>query len=269
MALLFANFLSTADLSVVDLQKSHINLLWLLAKTRTNVLWSQTSTTLKTHLNALPVAKGSRTSVSFHQPPIPFLANRRQNQETKLTKVFELPLNEFCNRYVNLEFLYGTCPPPFVPSVFPLLSLSCLSPNAAITSPSALKLLLIFCVSFTLSFSGNPFWCAKLTFSRSLPARSTKFKQPEHFAPVPPERGAPCSLEIPTWVPDIRRMKTECERDERSLTSVAATLRRECARERRVWTWEGLVRGTVVMLVTRVVCVLGSCLISCFFLLLS
>ena len=92
-----------------------------------------------------------------HQPPMPFLANRRQNQETKLTKVFELPLNEFCNRYVNLEFLYGTCPPPFVPSVFPLLSLSCLSPNAAITSPSALKLLLIFCVSFTLSFSGNPF----------------------------------------------------------------------------------------------------------------
>lgn len=132
------------------------------------------------------------------------------------TRVFEFPDNEFCNRYVNLLFLYGICAlsPPF--------------PSAAITSPNALKLLLIACVSFSLSRS----FAAPLELRRSLPARSTKFSEPEHDSPV--------------WVlwPVTRRVKTLCDREERSFMSVAATVRRFCARWRRAWTWEGELSGT-------------------------
>ena len=48
------------------------------------------------------------------------------------------------------------------------------SPNAAITSPRALKPLLIFCVSFSLSLS----FPAPLFSSRSEPARSTRLNKP-------------------------------------------------------------------------------------------
>lgn len=59
-------------------------------------------------------------------------------------------------------------------------------------------------------------------------------------------------------------MNTEWDRDERSLTSVAATLRRLLANARRVFVWDGEVKDMIVRSVTRVVLVLGSCLISCF-----
>lgn len=64
----------------------------------------------------------------------------------------------------------------------------------------------------------------------------------------------------------MRKVKTECERDERSFISVEATVRRDWASESRERTWVGEVRGRTVASVTRVVCVLGSCLISCFLL---
>ena len=81
-----------------------------------------------------------------------------QQQAGGRTSVFEFPLNEFCNRYVNckgssvcvtktttqhptFEFLYGICLPPSpAPGPTPAAPFS---PSAAITSPSALKLLLI------------------------------------------------------------------------------------------------------------------------------
>lgn len=137
--------------------------------------------------------------------------------------------------------------PPFSP----------FSPSAAITSPSALKLLLIFCVSLTLSLSA-PF--AKLTLSLSLPARSTRFKLPSQRSPVP---GHPS---MPTLTPLMRSVNTECEREERSFMSVAATLRRDWATARRERTCEGEVSRIISTSVTRVEPVLPSCLISCFFL---
>ena len=137
--------------------------------------------------------------------------------------------------------------PPFSP----------FSPNAAITSPSALKLLLMFCVSLTLSLSA-PF--AKLTLSLSLPAKSTRFKLPSQRSPVP---GHPS---MPTLIPLMRSVNTECEREERSFMSVAATLRRDWATARRARTCEGDVRRITSTSVTRVEPVLPSCLISCFFL---
>jgi len=60
-------------------------------------------------------------------------------------KVLEFPLSEFCSRYVNFEFRYGIC----------LSLFSLFSPSAAMTSPSALKLLLIFCVSCSRSLYGR------------------------------------------------------------------------------------------------------------------
>jgi len=131
------------------------------------------------------------------------------------------------------------------------------SPKAAITSPRALKLLLMFCVSLTRSLSA-PF--AKLTFSLSLPARSTRFRLPSHCSPVP---GQPS---VPTLTPLMRSVKTECDLEDLSFMRVAATLRRDWARARRDRTWEGEERGTTTMSVTRVDPVLASCLISCFFL---
>lgn len=148
----------------------------------------------------------------------------------------------------TLEFRYGMClSPPFSP----------FSPSAAMTSPRALRLLFILCVSRTRSLSA-PF--AKLTFKRSLPARSTRFKLPSHRSPVP---GQPA---MPTLTPLMRSVKTECERDERSFIIVAATLRRDWAIARSERTCDGEVRLTTSMSVTRVEPVLESCLISCFFL---
>ncbi len=131
------------------------------------------------------------------------------------------------------------------------------SPRAAITSPSALKLLFMFCVSRTLSRSAP---LAKLTFSLSLPARSTRFKLPSQRSPVPEHPS------MPTFTPLIRKVKTECEREDRSFINVAATLRRDWARASRERTWEGEDRGAITMSVTRVEPDLVSCLISCFFL---
>ena len=65
----------------------------------------------------------------------------------------------------TLEFLCGICL-----SLFP----SPFSPNAAITSPRALRLLLIFCVSFSLSLS----FPAPLFSSHSESARSTRLNKP-------------------------------------------------------------------------------------------
>jgi hypothetical protein len=98
----------------------------------------------------------------------------------------------------TLEFLYGICL-----SLFP----SPFSPNAAITSPRALWLLLIFCVSFSLSLS----FPAPLFSSHSEPARSTRLSEPSQVSP------------LAGFFPDIRRVKTECERDDRSLAEAAET----------------------------------------------
>lgn len=139
---------------------------------------------------------------------------------------------------ITFEFLYGMCFSPF----------SAFSPSAAITSPSALKLLLMFCVSFSRSLSP----AAPLELRRSLPARSTRLRLPSQLSPV--------------WVfvPEIRSVKTECERDERSFMRVAATVRRELATRRREVTDAGDCKGITFTSVTRVPDL--SCLISCFFL---
>ena len=105
----------------------------------------------------------------------------------------------FVNRERStLEFLYGICL-----SLFP----SPFSPNAAMTSPRALKLLLMFCVSFSLSLS----FPAPLFSSRSEPARSTRLSEPSQESP------------LAGFFPDIRRVKTECDRDERSLAEAVKT----------------------------------------------
>lgn len=149
---------------------------------------------------------------------------------------------------LTLEFRYGICLSLFSP----------FSPKAATTSPRALKLLLMLCVSFSLSLSvtlpavPNP--DPKLTLILSLPARSTKFKHPSHVSPVL------------VFVPLIRKVNTECERDDRSFIRVAATDLRDWAVKRRDRTWLGDCRGTTVKSVTRVEPDLKSCLMSCFFL---
>jgi hypothetical protein len=66
------------------------------------------------------------------------------------------------------------------------------------------------------------------------------------------------------FIPEIRSVKTECERDERSFMRVAATVRRELATRRREETDAGDGRGITFTSVTRVPDL--SCLISCFFL---
>lgn len=85
------------------------------------------------------------------------------------------------------------------------------SPKAAMTSARALKLLLMLCVSFRRSLSLP----APLLFKRSEPARSTRFRDPSHDSPL--------------WefAPEIRRVNTEWERDDRSFIKVEATVRRE------------------------------------------
>lgn len=102
-------------------------------------------------------------------------------------------------------------------------------PSAEITSPKALRLRLMFWVSFSLSLSLP----APLEFSRSDPARSTRLSDPSQVS----------------WVkgfePLMRNVKTECEREERSFMSVAATVRRDCARRSRDRTCEGDSRDTV------------------------
>jgi hypothetical protein len=142
----------------------------------------------------------------------------------------------------TFEFLYGMCFSAFSP--FP--------PSAAMTSPSALKLRLMFCVSFKRSLCP----AAPLEFKRSLPARSTRLRLPSHRSPV-------CSLH-----PEIRSVNTECDRDERSFISVAATVRREFASRRIADTSRGVRSGITLTSVTRVLALVAvfSCLISCFFL---
>jgi hypothetical protein len=116
------------------------------------------------------------------------------------------------------------------------------------TSPSALKLLLMLCVSFNRSLSP----AAPLELRRSLPAKSTRLRLPSQVSPV-------C-----VFVPEIRSVKTEWEREERSFMSVAATVRRELATRRREVTDAGDGRDITFTSVTRVPDL--SCLISCFFL---
>ena len=68
------------------------------------------------------------------------------------------------SKYVSFELRKGTC-----------LSLL---PMATITSPNALRLLLMFCASFMA-------WpCAPLSLTRSLPARSIRFSTPLTCCPV-------------------------------------------------------------------------------------
>lgn len=142
----------------------------------------------------------------------------------------------------TFEFLYGICFSPFSP----------FSPSAAMTSPRALRLRLMFWVSFRRSLCP----AAPLEFKRSLPARSTRLRLPSHRSPV-------CSLH-----PEIRRVKTECDREERSFISVAATVRREFASRKSAETSRGVRRGITLTSVTRVLAFVAvfSCLISCFFL---
>jgi hypothetical protein len=120
-----------------------------------------------------------------------------------------------------------------------------LSPSAAITSPSALRLRLMFCVSRRRAGSAP----APLALRRSLPARSTRFRLASQRSPVR------------AFVPATRSVNTLCERDERSFISVAATLRRPCARASSARTCAGERRGRTAASVTRVP--RASCLISC------
>lgn len=140
----------------------------------------------------------------------------------------------------TFEFRYGICL-SLLPSPF--------SPSAAITSPSALKLLLILCVSLNRSLSLP----APLFSNLSLPAKSTRFSVPSHVSPVCP------------FSPDMRNVKTECEREDRSFMSVLATVRRDWAMERRERTCEGERRGTTFTSETDVRPDL-SWWMSCFFL---
>jgi hypothetical protein len=137
----------------------------------------------------------------------------------------------------TLEFRYGTCVP--LPA-----------PSAAMTSPKALRLLLIAWVSLRRSLS----LAAPLEESLSDPAKSwihtprlvsiekrdrkgkggrtTRFKHPSHASPVV------------LFTPLARNVKMECDREERSFIQVVATARRDCACWRREETWLGLVSGT-------------------------
>jgi hypothetical protein len=121
----------------------------------------------------------------------------------------------------TFEFRYGICLSPWPGGAFP---------KAAITSPNALKLRLILCVSLSRSLSLP----APLEFSRSDPARSTRLSEPSHVSLVS------------GFEPLMRSVKTECEREERSFMSVAATVRRDCARKSSERTCEGDSRGTAV-----------------------
>ena len=182
---------------------------------------------------------GQRRKVQDHLITMSITITAQEIQQH--TSVLELPLSEFWRRYVNLEFLYGICL-----SLFP----SPFSPRAAITSPSALRLLLMFCVSRRRSLSP----AAPLFSNRSLPAKSTRFRLPSHASPVS------------VFCPRIRSVNTECDRDERSFISVAATVRRDCASESSVRTCAAVASGTTFASVTVVRPVFASCLISCFFL---
>lgn len=96
------------------------------------------------------------------------------------------------------------------------------------TSARAESDLLMLIVSFSLSL----FSPAPDVASRSLPARSTRLRVPSQLSPVSELK--PLTL----------RAKTECDRDERSFMSVAATARRPRARSSRTETWRELDSGT-------------------------
>ncbi|KAJ8941333.1 hypothetical protein NQ318_004777 [Aromia moschata] len=74
-------------------------------------------------------------------------------------KVLELPPSDDCNKYVNLEFLYGMC--------FSLLY------RASMTLPKVDRLLFMLLVSVSLSFA--------LVFALSEPARSTRLIEPTYL----------------------------------------------------------------------------------------
>ena len=111
--------------------------------------------------------------------------------------VFPSPPKQGANKYVNFELRYGTC--------FALL------PSAANTSPNDDKLLLIAHASFKRS----PL--APDLATRSLPAKSTRFKAPDNVEPL-----AACT-------PETCKMKIVCERDECAFICVASTLRAAAA----------------------------------------
>lgn len=150
-------------------------------------------------------------------------------------RVLELPPSEYWSKWVNLELRYGMWLP----------SLPC--PSAAITSPKQLKLLLMFCVSFFRSPS------APDDLSLSEPAKSTKLRVPSEVSPV-----------VLLW-PISLSMKTEWEREDRSLDFVAATRRLESACLRMNSTVSTEVMGTVLIPVTSVCFFWSSWRISCFF----
>lgn len=203
--------------------------------------------------DVLPLARGSRssamnrpchnsiTSITIHRSHTYQrlrIAAQRVLQQVRQLEVKSASIGRSRSPQITFEFLYGICFSPFSP----------FSPSAAMTSPSALKLLLMLCVSFSRSLSP----AAPLELRRSLPAKSTRFRLPSQLSPV-------C-----VFVPDSRSVKTECEREERSFISVAATVRRELATRRREVTYAGDGRGITFTSVTRVPDL--SCFISCFFL---
>src|SRR3569833_193818 len=116
--------------------------------------------------------------------------------------------------------------------------------RASMTSPRLDRLLLMFCVSRMRSPS------APLCLSRSDPARATRLS-------VPSQRSF-----VAEFSPASRRMKTECDRDDRSLALVAATDRLLCACRSMASTLSAESRLTVLQLTTRVVLRCSSCLIS-------
>ena len=110
-------------------------------------------------------------------------------------KVFESPPSESESRCVSFELRKGTC-----------ASFFC---SAAITSPSAERLLLMFCASVSACPSTPDF------LGRSLPARSTRLSLPCDSRPVARLRPVTVTTTI------------ECERDDALFILVAVTERRD------------------------------------------
>ena len=111
------------------------------------------------------------------------------------------------------------------------------------TSASAERDLLILIVSFNRSLLSP----APDEASRSDPARSTTSLDQIPFfeeSDVPRLSIASHLSSVSGFTPLTLRVKTECDRDDRSFIRVAATARRELARSSRVATDRGLLSGT-------------------------
>jgi len=106
-----------------------------------------------------------------------------------------------------------------------------------------------------VSFNRSLFVPAPDESRRSLPARSTERQLTGFWLEGrlnPPKFSMASQLSwVKGFAPLTLSVKTECERDERSFMSVAATARRDRAFSRSVETWWGLLRGTVRQLRTR------------------